>query len=314
MTQTLRGKDRSPNSIRYDAWATFPIVLNSATTATFASTAVQGVVPLGLNTKITHVSYSLSGTSFAAGKIALNIVNGSAAYESAGGASSYGYVTLSGTFSAGKPASNTPFPLPYGDTITVTIGGLSYTKTVNGRDAGNNQLIAADLASGFNNNTTVNGLYRANSAGSQIVFQTLAYGATTPTFSVTVSSAAGTATASGATFVAGVAGTNPVLGISDQLPLGQSPSATAALGNALFPANIVLPEFTAGQANQPGIIYALESQDVIWGPTTQLTARITTDGTVAGVLTVTLYGKPVDNHPTAPQSNNSSFRLTQANL
>lgn len=306
----IQAKARMPEALQYNAWA--PLKFDSFTHSAGASTstAVRVMVPLGLNYKITHLSYILSNFSFAAptgglfapGKMALNVVSGFAAYEGAGAASSYGYLGLTGNFAIN-------------DKITVTIAGVPYSYTVNGRTVVNTFAVASAVAESLNRNTSFNALYRANSMGLEIVIQTLAYSVATPTFSAAVvtSNSGAISSTSGATMVAGVAGALPVVPVSDTTSIGIVPSQTAAVGSALFPVDIVLPLFSVtGQtgADVVGTIYALENFDSNWPNLAQLTLRITTDGAVAGNLTVILWGVPNDIHPMQPEEAATAFHLS----
>lgn len=279
------------------------------------STAIQKIVPLGLNYKITHISYAMSnfhvippaapvGSTFAAGHLSLNIVSGVGAYEGTGAGSSYAYLTLGGTFLLN-------------DTITVSIAGIPYVYTVSGRTAGNLQLIGQAMAESFNRQG-INGiypsfpsLYIANSLGAEVVIQTLAYSVATPTFTVSTSSIAGTVTASGSNMVAGVAGALPGVPLSDSTSIGIVPSQVAAPATALFPVNMVLPLFNSSQADVGGTIYALKNFDVNWPTLAELTVRITADGTVAGGLNIILWGVPNDIHPMQPEEAATAFHLSQ---
>jgi hypothetical protein len=312
----IQSKSRMPESLQYNAWAPLsfqPIQVNSPS-GVRASTLIQGIKPLGLNYKITHISYVMSdwvnaglptSGTFAAGKLAMNIVSGVGAYEGAGAASSYAYITLSGTFAAN-------------DKITITIAGVPYVYTVNARVAGSLQTVAAGLTD-FLNRQSLNGnffgfntLYRANSLGAEIVIQTLAYSTATPTFTVAVmTSATGAAVASGATMIAGIAGALPVAPVSDTTNLGIVPSQVAAVGTALFPVDIVLPLFAGSQADVVGTVYALENFDANWPTLAEMTLRFTADGVVAGGLEVILWGVPNDVHPMQPEEAATAFHLSQ---
>jgi len=159
-------------------------------------------------------------------------------------------------------------------------------------------------------------LYRANSLGAEIVIQTIAYDTATPTFSVSTTSIAGTVVASGANMVTGVAGAKPVSPPLDTTNQGITPSLTATLGNALFPEDIILPLFNVSQADLVGEVYALENFDAFWPTGTELTLRITADGTVAGGLNVILWGVPMDLHYYLPGSvsTGKGFQITNEQL
>jgi hypothetical protein len=309
----IQAKARMPEALQYNAWA--PIRLSTVVVPASAqtSTAIQAIIPLGLNYKITHISYVMSnfytippaaptGSHFVAGKMALNIVNGIGAYEGAGGSSSYGYLGLTGNFAIN-------------DKITVTIAGVPYSYTVSGRSVVNTFTVAASMAESLNRNTAFNTLYRANSLGLEIVVQTLAYSTATPTFtaSVVTSNSGAISSTSGATMIAGVAGTLPGVPVSDTTSIGIVPSQTAAVGTALFPVDIILPLFSvSGQtgADVGGTLYALENFDVNWPTAAEMTLRITADGTVAGGLNVILWGVPNDIHPMMPEEASTAFHLS----
>jgi len=276
--------------------------------------ARNGAVNLAGNTITVPAAPSLpvpfgvpSGNNFAAGKLALNIVNGVGAYEGAGAASSYAYLTLGGTFVTG-------------DKITVSILGIPYVYTVSARGV-SLQYIGQALTTSFNRQTLnstaagifpgFNTLYRANSLGAEVVIQTLAYSTATPSFTVSTNSVAGTVTASGATMVAGVAGALPGVPASDTTSIGIVPSQVGAVGTALFPVDIVLPLFNASQADLGGTIYAIENFDVNWPTLAEMTLRITADGVVAGGLNVILWGVPNDISPMMPEEANTAFHLSQ---
>jgi hypothetical protein len=319
MSKLIQAKNRMPDSLQYNAWEALDGISLIVPASAQTSAAVQAIKPLGLNYKITHISYVMSnfysatyaavptGGHFAAGKMSLNIASGIGAYEGAGAASSYAYLTLGGTFLVN-------------DKITITILGIAYTFTVGGRDT-TLQLIGQALASNLNSQIidTVtpyvypgfNTLYRANSLGAEVVIQTLAYSTATPSFSVSTTSVAGTVTASGATMVAGVAGALPGVPQTDTTPIGIVPSLVAAAGTAVFPVNIVLPLFAAGQADVCGTIYALENFDANWPTLAEMTLRFTTDGTVAGGLNLVIWGVPNDIHPDQTGESASAFKLAQ---
>lgn len=301
MSIQIRAKECNPQVLLYGAWA--PISLSTVTVPATAqtSTAIQAIKPLGLNYKITHISYVMSnfevippavptGGHFVAGKLGLNIVSGVAAYEGAGAASSYAYVTLAGVYNPG-------------DVVAVVIAGVSYKGPVaSTRNAVNLTTFASAMASSLNSNPAFSLLYRANSLGAEFVIQTKAYSVATPTFSVSTTSTTGTATASGANMVAGVAGALPVLPVLDTTNQGITPSLTAVPGNAMFPVDIVLPLFNTSQADVVGEVFAIESYDAFWPMGTGLTLRLTADGVVAGGLSVTLWGVPEDLHYYLPGS------------
>lgn len=310
MSKLIQAKARMPEALQYNAWAPLKFDSFTHTAGASTSTAVRVMVPLGLNYKITHLSYILSdfsaaapgGGLFADGKMALNVVSGVGAYEGAGAASSYGAIALTGNFAVN-------------DKITVNLAGVPYSYTVSGRSVVNTFTIASSMAESLNRNTAFNALYRANSLGLEIVVQTLAYSTAVPAFSVTVvTTNSGSATAG--SMVAGVAGALPAVPVSDTTGIGIVPSQTAAVGSALFPVDIVLPYFTLGsvgattQANLTGTIYCLENFDANWPTLANLTLRLTTDGAVAGNLLVTLWGVPNDIHPMQPEESATAFHLS----
>ncbi len=295
-TKVIQAKSRMPSTLQYNSWVA--MAFESATlTASETSTAVVARFPLGLNTKITHISYVVSGTP--AGNLALNIVSNSGSYEGAGAASSKVTLTLGGTYVAG-------------DTITYVIGGVSTTFMVTSRNAGNLQLTAASIASAFNRISPLNVTYRASSLGRVVVFQTLLYGTTTPTFTASKVSTSGTVATSGGTFTAGVAGANPAAPVGDSTKIGLVPSPTAAPLTALFPCNIEIP--LVGESEVTGTIYAVENFDAIFPSVSELTLRLVTDGSGAGTIKVVMYGVPVDNHPQQPAEAASYFHLNQTIL
>lgn len=289
----IRSKSRLPQSLQYNAWA--PVQY-----ARIASNTTPSIVsqPLGLNTKIIAVPYFLEVTG--AGLQFLNFVSGASTtgLGGSGGRSSYGFVDLGSTFAAG-------------DTIGFSIAGVVYSTTVNARNTGSNAKVAAGVVTSLSYNTAFNALYRANSLGGEIVIQTLAYATATPAFSVAVvTSASGTATANGANFVAGVAGTLPSQPVSDQTNNGIVPSGTAIVGNTLFPVDIILPGFTTANNKLTGVIYCYENFDAIWPAVSTLSLVVgnPTSGTFA--TTATLMSTPMDNHPMQPEEAASVFRLS----
>jgi hypothetical protein len=311
MSIQIRAKECNPQALLYGAWDSLQFQPMIVPAAAQTSDVVQGIIPLGLNFKITHISYVMSnwevvppaaptGGHFVAGKLALNVVSGVAAYEGAGAASSYAYLTLGGTFLVG-------------DKITITIAGVPYVYTVSGRAAVDLTHVGAHLAESLNLqammgvNPAFNTLYRANSLGVEVVIQTLVYSAATPAFAVSTNSVAGTVLASGAAMVAGVAGAVPESPPLDTTNQGITPSLTADPGDALFPVDIVLPLFAAGQDDVVGEVYALESFDAFWPTGTELTLRITADGVVAGGLNVILWGVPYDLHYYLPGSSSTGI-------
>jgi hypothetical protein len=320
MSIQIRAKECNPQALLYGAWDSMQLQPMIVPAAAQTSDVVQAIKPLGLNFKITHISYALSnwevvppaaptGGHFVAGKIALNVVSGVAAYEGAAAASSYAFLTLGGTYQAGEK-------------ITVLIASVPYVYEVTGRAAANLTQLAANMAASLNLQAMTgvfpafNTLYRANSLGAEIVIQTLAYSTATPAFSVSTTSIAGTVVASGAAMVAGVAGAKPISPVLDTTNQGITPSLTAVPGNALFPEDIILPMFNVSQADLVGEVYALESFDAFWPTGTELTLRITADGVVAGGLNVILWGVPYDLHYYLPGSvsTGKGFQITNEQL
>src|SRR5665213_1773250 len=56
----IQSKSRLPESLQYNAWAPLEFSPMVVPAVVQASTAIQGIKPLGLNYKITHISYVMS--------------------------------------------------------------------------------------------------------------------------------------------------------------------------------------------------------------------------------------------------------------
>lgn len=290
MSKQISSKSRTPKSLCYNSW--FPFQFPA-----LAPGNPTQYVSLGLNHKFTHLAYTIDPPGFTAGmNESINIVSGIPVAPSHN--TSYGWVDLGGTFAAG-------------DTITVTVAGTSYVFKVSARD-NTLQKVAAALVSFLMRNLVFSASFIANSLGLEFVIQPLVYNAVTYPYSVLVVSAAGTATAGGANMVAGTGVfASPSQPITDQTQNGIIPSPTAVTDNALFPVDIILPTFAAGQAGKSGVVYAYRNYDAIFpsASAVSLTQSTTSEGGGGGAFT--LYSVPMDNHPMQPEEANTSFHLSQ---
>jgi hypothetical protein len=250
------------------------------------------------------VSYVIGGSP--AGGGSFNIVSGAGSYETTGFAPS-GYIGLSGTFAIG-------------DQISVTVGTLTKTYTVNVRTAGSNQMIAAGIAADINRTQPFGLPYVALSYGSEVVIHNIAYSTAgnTTAFAASTTSSGGTVSVSGATLSGGSAGVLPVTPALDNSnfpdptpPFGQD-SQTAVSGNALFPVDMAL-NFTA---DVPAILYPVypKTFDAIWPAASELTLRLVTNGTAAGTLDVIVWAVPYDNHSAQPELSANYFLPSQTSL
>jgi hypothetical protein len=143
--------------------------------------------------------------------------------------------------------------------------------------------------------------------------QPLTYLPVVPTYTVSTTSApgAGTITAGGPAFVAGVGGgALPPQPISDQTSQGIEPSATAIVGDALFPVDIILPTFSALNGGLVGSIFANANFDAIW-PINSILSFTTSSGTpgAASFIGLNLYGVPYDNHRFLPATLPRGFQI-----
>ena len=286
--QVTNGRARSNASIRYNSLTSlrFPTV---ALGSSQPSTTVQSRIPLGLNFKIMSVSYVLSGVTTGA-SLALNVTLGTGSYETAGAAPT-DYFTIGGTYANG-------------DTITVTLGGVSYTYTVNAEIAGNNAAIVQHFASAINRNQPFASTVFASAQGLSVVISLVAYSTATSTFTVSKNSTSGTVTANAANLSGGATGVLPAQPVIDN-PLQTAPFNIAASGTALFP--IDTPILLTN--DQPGVLYTKLNNnfDAIWPSFSELTLRTITGTSMTGNLDVILWGVPYDVNPFAPQDRVSSF-------
>jgi hypothetical protein len=295
----IKSKRRRPESLGYNSWA--PIIVESPgnlTGVTNSSVIQIESIPLGLNYKVTHISYVLTNGLTSTGDLKINIVSGAGSYEGLAAVSPSARLTLGGTF------------VP-GDKIVVTIGGAQISHTFTTRTAPNLTLMAASLANSLNYDPLFNTTYIANSLGPVVVYQQIAYTTATPTFAASTNSVAGTVTVSSATLVGGVAGTNPTQPILDQTQIGIVPSGTVVTGDALFPADIVLATTVGIPQNQVGLIYAVKNFDAIWPAGSLMTLRAEGIAPPAGTIHVIVWGVPVDLHIGMPAEANQGFRISQ---
>lgn len=292
----IKSKRRRPESLGYNSWLTIPFGGGSFSYGTGLTIGNSYTNPLGLNSKFTHLSYTVQGTSPGGISAVVNIRSGALTTAPATN-TSYGYFDLGGTFAVG-------------DTITVSISSVPYVPfTVSAREAGNNTALAANLTAALNRDPSFSALWVANSLGAEIVLQPLVYDAVTYTYSVAVHSTAGTATPGGAVMVAGT-GTQaayPAL-IQDQTQNGTVPSAVAPAGAALFPVDIIIPTFSSDATGRTGSIYATHNFDCIWGSNSSISLTLVNNGPISALdIVAQLYGVPVDNQPMLPQSSNGLF-------
>lgn len=302
MTQVTNGKRRNPASIGYNNLIAIPLARAGSG---YNPTVVSSRLPLGLNLKIMAVSFSIE--TGATGPLAFNVVQGTGSYETAGSAPA-GAVAIGGTFVAG-------------DQITTTVGGVPYTVAITSRNAGNNLMIAADIASGICRNQPfgVAPAYFAGSVGTSVNLAQVAYNTTgnSTTLTSSVSSASGTATASASTLLGGTVGvlpTAPALDNSNQT----SPAATAAAGTALFPIDVpLLLGTTASGADVVGIVYPAfpRNFDAIWPAGTELTMRYSgNSGTTSAEMNVVLWAVPYDVNAFNPELKANGFIPNITNL
>ncbi len=308
----IKAKNRNPNGLGYNSWSAIPL-------------GVDVPSPLGLNSKFTHLTYTLTGALTVGLANIVNVVSGNIATNPAVN-TSYGFADFAGTF------------VP-GETITLTIGTevpfsynqlLPFVYTVTSRDLTLEQLVA-DFVSFLNYNDRFNGTdvvpfapseffggaYIANSLGSEMVFQPLSYTIVTTPYTITTNSHLGTVTAGGADMVAGTGGPNPVtVPILDQTDGNPPmvPSATAIAGNGLFPVDIILPTFNASQALLTGSVYAYRNHDAIFPANSAITLTNSSSSAVPDAFVAVLYGTPVDNHPQMPAESAHHFKFDQFTL
>jgi hypothetical protein len=294
--QVTTGKNRRPQSIGYNNLFALRLPL-IALAASSVSTTVQSRIPLGVNVKVMAVSYVLD--TAVAGTASLNIVQGAASYETAG-APPTGTITLANTFLIG-------------DSVTITVGGIDYKVTVTSRNAGNNQLLSADIAKGINRNNPFGAAYVASSSDSKIYVINIAYATAGNSTTLTTSavSAAGTATASGGTLAGGSAGTLPTMPALDNSNI-TSPSQTAAAGAALFPVDMPLNM----TADIPSMLYPIypKNFEAIFPVASEITVRLITNGAAAGNLTIVVWCVPYDVNFMNPEEKNQHFLPGQSDI
>jgi len=296
MPKQIKAKEGNFQALLYSAWAPLTILTNQI---------------LGLNYKFTHLSYAITPPLAPGLAFSVNIYSGYVAVEPAN-YTSYGYFDLAGVFvEAGANGFG-------GDKITIMLEDwvssiiYTYTYTVTSRYPTLAQL-AAFITNELNQDPRFNVSYIANSLGAEVVMQPLTYLPVVPTYTVSTTSAvgAGTITAGGAAFVPGVGGgALPPQPISDQTSQGIEPSATAIVGDALFPVDIILPTFSALNGGITGSIFANANFDAIW-PINSILSFTASSAivTAAAFLGLNLYGVPVDNHRFLPATLPRGFQI-----
>lgn len=306
--KNFKAKGRHPNYIGYNNWMALPFQ-PVALAANMVTSAVSAVLPLGLHMKFTHLSVFLdqSGTTPVTEAVRVNVVSGMGAYET--GTPSYGGFLLGGTFAAQTGVL-------YGETVTLTIGGLVFVYPVTTRVTGSLTAMAADIADYLNTRastlpnmggTLFGSLYRAAAYGPYVSFSPLLATAQTTAYTVATNSAAGTVTAQAGTLVAGAAGSAPVPATSDTTYIGLVPSTVASAGQALFAVDqTILTD--AAQVSTIGNFYALDTYDSVFSSRSVITLRVATGTIEAGILRAVLYGMPQDIRPMEPQESNGVFR------
>ena len=286
--QVTNGRNRSNASIRYNCLTplSFPTV---ALAASQASTVIQARRALGANFKIMAVSYVLSG-SLTGTNLAVNVVSGVGAYETAG-ASPTDFAVIGGTYAIN-------------DTISITLGTATYTYIVNSESYTSNAVIAQRMAAAINRIQPFAVQVLATVQGVGLLISLVAYSTATTSFSVSKVSASGTVTANAATLTGGASGTLPAQPVIDS-PLQTAPFNIAAANTALFPINVPI-NITA---DVPSVLYPVINNnfDAIWPSYSTLTLRTVTGTGIAGNLDVTLWGVPYDVNPFAPQDRVQSF-------
>ena len=296
MPKQLMAKEGNFQALLYSAWAPLTILTNQI---------------LGLNYKFTHLSYAITPPLAPGLTFSVNVYSGYVAVDPVN-YTSYGYFDLAGVFvEAGANGFG-------GDKITIMLEDwvssiiYTYTYTVTSRYPTLAQL-AAFITNELNQDPRFNVSYIANSLGAEVVMQPLTYLPVVPTYTVSTTSApgAGTITAGGPAFVAGVGGgALPPQPISDQTSQGIEPSATAIVGDALFPVDIILPTFSALNGGLVGSIFANANFDAIW-PINSILSFTTSSGIVsaAAFIGLNLYGVPVDNHRFLPATLPRGFQI-----
>jgi hypothetical protein len=119
---------------------------------------------------------------------------------------------------------------------------------------------------------------------------------------------------SSAVMQAGTGGANPnTQPILDQQDIGIVPSATAVVGNALFPVDIILPTFNATQAYLSGSVYAIHNHDAIFPSNLAVALTFVANDTVndTAAYVVSLYGIPVDLHPQQSPEGATFLKMNQ---
>ncbi len=294
MPKQIKAKEGNFQALLYSAWAPIPIISN---------------VVLGLNYKFTHLSYLITPPLTAGLTFSINIYSGFVTVDPTN-YTSYGYFDLAGTFveAGANGFGGDKITIMLEDWVTSTINTYTYIVTSRYPTLAT---LAAFICNELNQDPRFNVSYIANSLGAEVVMQPLTYTAVTPSYTVSTTSVTGTVTAGGATFVAGVGGgALPTQPISDQTSQGIEPSATAIVGDALFPVDIILPTFTALNGGITGSIFANANFDAIWPINSSLT--LTASSGVPGVASfaaVALYGVPVDNHRFLPATLPRGFQI-----
>jgi hypothetical protein len=296
MPKQIKAKEGNFQALLYSAWAPLPVITNMV---------------LGLNYKFTHLAYVITPPLVAGLSFSVNIESGYVIVDPAN-YTSYGYFDLAGVFveAGANGFGGDKIEIILEDWVTSTLHHYRYTVTSRYPTLAT---LAAFIANELNQDPRFNVSYIANSLGGEVVMQPLTYTPVTPSYTVSTTSApgAGTITAGGATFVPGVGGgTLPPQPISDQTSQGIEPSATAIVGDTLFPVDIILPTFTTLNGGLTGTIFANANFDAIWPINSSLT--FTTSSITPGASSfaaVALYGVPVDNHRFLPATLPRGFQI-----
>lgn len=281
----ISSKNACPKAIGYSGLMAIPfptVTLNPNVPSNFA----QARVPLAVPCRV--VGVSVVGAAAPAGIVAINVVDGGAAYEPTGSAA-FGEATFSGTFSKG-------------DVIGLTFGTATFTYNVP-QAFSSPAALAAAIAEEINfAESSGQGLgCFVYSIGATLYCVNLVYGTAgnAIAFGATVVSATGSVAVSGATLSGGSGSGSPTTFVSHSNFLYE----TAPVGSALFPVNLPI-DFTAGHpAGEAAFtLYPVNPNtfNTIFDRNHELTLRMTTDGSGSGDLNVVLWAVPVDTNYTNP--------------
>lgn len=269
-TPVTLGKDKSVSSVGYNKLMAIPFASVSANSNATTAVPVRRI-PLGLNLKIMAVSYAGSQAT-TSGTAAINIVLGGAVYEGVGSAP-FATLTLGGTYAIN-------------DTITVVVGGISFSFQVTSRTAGNNPLIAASIASAINKQQPFAVQYFCSYQGPILILTLVAYGTAgnSTTFTASrVTTASGTVTASGSTLAGGTGSATATPGVG-----------TATVGGTWLMGDTATTDTYSVNGGNHNVVYTVPSTGLTTAQIAAgIAAAVNADSTAAVLVTASSSGSNV---------------------